>query len=132
MIRVTAARQPAAAAQKQAKEAMFMARIIKEPICRDRIRRINGGFGWVDHRLVRDHYVDDCSPVSLALYLFLIAVSDADGVSYWGDKALAGRLRIGLVELKTARAELEAAALIAYDRPVCQVLQLPARREVRA
>lgn len=109
-----------------------MARIIKEPICRDRIRRINGGFGWVDHRLVRDHYVDDCSPVSLALYLFLIAVSDADGVSYWGDKALAGRLRIGLVELKTARAELEAAALIAYDRPVCQVLQLPARREVRA
>jgi len=131
MIRVTAARQPGAAPQKTHMEPMFMAHINKEPICRDRIRRINGGFGWVDHRLVRDHYVDDCSPVSLALYLFLIAVSDADGVSYWGEKAIAGRLRIGMVELRAARAELEATVLIAYAKPVWQVLQLPARREVR-
>jgi hypothetical protein len=30
-----------------------MAPIIKAPIRRDRIRIINGPFGWVDHRLVR-------------------------------------------------------------------------------
>lgn len=108
-----------------------MARIIKEPICRDRIRRITGGFGWVDHRLVRDRYVDECSFPSLALYLFLIAVADADGVSYWGEKALSERLHAGIAELRHARTELEAAGLVAYDKPVWQVLQLPAHREIR-
>ena len=76
-----------------------MAHVIKEPICRDRIRCIRGGFGWVDHRLVRDHYVEQCSTVALALYLFLVVVADADGVSYWGDSAVCDRLRIGKAEL---------------------------------
>lgn len=108
-----------------------MARIVKEPINRDRIRRISGGFGWVDHRLVRERYVDDCSHLAMALYLFLLTVADADGVSYWGERQLCERLRAGVVELCAARAELEAAELIAYDKPVWQVLQLPKRREVR-
>ena len=108
-----------------------MGRIIKEPVCRERIRRITGGFGWVDHRLVRDHYVEECSHLALAAYLFVVTVSDADGVSYWGDKAIAERLNAGVEELRRARAELEAADLIAYDKPVWQVLQLPKRREAR-
>lgn len=109
-----------------------MGRIIKEPICRERIRRISGGFGWVDHRLVRDHYVEECSLLSLALYLFLVAVADADGISYWGDKAISERLKAGVEELRQARTQLEAADLVAYDKPVWQVLQLPARKAVRA
>ena len=108
-----------------------MAQVIKEVICRDRIRYIRGGFGWVDHRFVRDHYIQHCSITSLAIYLFLIAVSDADGVSYWGESAMCDRLRIGKAELKHARAELEAAELIAYEKPIWQLLQLPATREER-
>jgi hypothetical protein len=108
-----------------------MARVIKEPIDRERIRRISGGFGWVDHRLVRNGYVDACSHLALATYLFLITVSDADGVSYWGERQLSERLNCGMVELRTARAELEAAALVAYDKPIWQVLQLPKQREAR-
>lgn len=108
-----------------------MAQVVKEVICRDRIRCIRGGFGWVDHRFVRDHYVERCSCVALAVYLFLIAVSDADGVSYWGDSAICDRLRIGKAELKHARAELEADDLIAYEKPIWQVLQLPITREVQ-
>lgn len=108
-----------------------MGQIIKEPICRDRIRRISGGFGWVDHRLVRDRHVERCSPTALAVYLFLVAVSDADGVSYWGDAAIGERLRIGRAELKHARAELEAADLIVYEQPIWQLLQLPSQPEVR-
>jgi len=102
-----------------------MGRIIKEPICRDRIRRISGGFGWVDHRLVRDHYVDECSHLSLSLYLFLVTVSDADGVSYWGDKAISERLKAGVEELRHARAQLETADLLAYDATVSQLRHLP-------
>lgn len=104
-----------------------MPEIIKEIICRDRIRHINGGFGWVDHRLVRDRYVEHCSPTALAVYLFLITVSDADGISYWGETALCDRLQIGKAELNHARDELKAADLIAYEKPIWQVLQLPTK-----
>ena len=109
-------------------EEFIMAHIIKEAICRDQIRHINGGFGWIDHRLVRDHYVEECSIAAWALYLFLTVVSDADGLSYWGDSSICERLRMGKAELKHARAELEAADLIAYEKPVCQILQLPKHR----
>jgi hypothetical protein len=108
-----------------------MPSVIKEIICRDRIRRIRGGFGWVDHRLVRDRYVERCSPTALAVYLFLIAVADADGVSYWGDAALGERLRLGKAEVEHARHELEAADLIAYEKPLWQILQLPIPQEVQ-
>lgn len=107
-----------------------MKQIITEPICRDRIRRISGGFGWVDHRLVRDRYMEHCSTTALALYLFLIAVSNADGVSYWSDTAASERLKIGTAELKCARIELEAVGLIAYEKPIWQVLQLPRTPQV--
>jgi hypothetical protein len=107
-----------------------MGRIIKEPVCRERIRRISGGFGWVDHRLVRDHYIERCSHLALATYLFVVTVADADGVSYWGDRAIAERLHAGIEELRVARAELIAADLIAYDKPVWQVLQLPRCKEI--
>jgi hypothetical protein len=102
-----------------------MAPIIKAPIRRDRIRIINGPFGWVDHRLVRHRYLDHCSPTALAVYLFLIAVGDADGVSYWGDAAICERLNLGKGELKHARSTLIEVDLIAYEKPLYQVLSLP-------
>jgi len=102
-----------------------MAAIIKEPVVRERIRRIPNGFGWVDHRLVREHYVERCSHRALALYLFLVTVSDADGLSWWGERALAQRLGVERDALRRARAELEAADLVAYEHPMWQVLQLP-------
>ncbi len=103
-----------------------MNRIMKEAIVRDRIRVIRGGFGWVDHRLVRDGYIQLCSPRALALYLFLLTVSDGDGLSYWGEAAICKKLRFGRAELGECRTELVAADLIAYEKPLWQVLQLPA------
>ena len=102
-----------------------MPNINQEPICRERIRCIRGGFGWVDHRFVRDRYIDGCSPTAIALYLFLVTVANADGVSYWGDKAIAKRLHIGIAELRAARDQLVAIDLIAYEPPLWQLLQLP-------
>ena len=96
----------------------------KAPFVRDRVRRITGGFGWVDHRLVREHYVERCSHGALALYLFLIAVADGKGVSWWSERSLSSRLGMDIDRLRQARAELEAADLVAYEPPVWQVLQL--------
>jgi hypothetical protein len=96
----------------------------KGPFVRDRIRRIAGGFGWVDHRLVREHYVEKCSHGALALYLFLIVVADGEGVSWWSDRSLSSRLGMDIDRLRQARAELQAADLLAYQAPVWQVLQV--------
>lgn len=101
-----------------------MARVIYGPVDRDRIRVIKGGFGWVDHRLVRDRHVDACSVEALALYLFLVTVADADGVSFWSDAATCDRLPLSRGELVACRKELTDAGLVAYEKPVTQVLQL--------
>lgn len=98
--------------------------IPKAPLVRDRIRRIGPGFGWVDHRLVREHYIEHCSHGALALYLFLIVVADADGVSWWSERSLGVRLGLDTDRLRQARAELEAADLVAFEHPVWQVLEL--------
>ncbi len=98
--------------------------IPKAPFVRDRIRSIGAGFGWVDHRLVREHYVERCSHGALSLYLFLAVVCDGDGVSWWSERSLSSRLGMDVDRLRQARAELEAADLIAYEAPVWQVLQL--------
>jgi len=105
-----------------------MAQPLKEPVCRDRIRSIPRGFGWVDHRLVRDHYIEKCSPRALALYLFLIVVSDGEGVSWWSERSLATRLGMDVDALRRARAELSAADLVAFEHPVWQVLSLKGAR----
>lgn len=101
-----------------------MARVVYGPVDRDRIRVIGKGFGWVDHRFVRSRRMDGRSPQALALYLFLITVADADGVSFWSDKATCGRLPLSAAELLVCRRELIDAQLIAYEKPVSQVLQL--------
>lgn len=96
----------------------------KAPFVRDRIRRIGPGFGWVDHRLVRNHYLERCSHGALALYLFLVVVADGEGVSWWSERSLSSRLGMDTDRLRQARAELEAADLVAYEAPVWQLLQL--------
>jgi hypothetical protein len=41
------------------------------------------GFGWIDHRLLRDGYLSRCSSQALALYVLLVCASDAQGLSYY-------------------------------------------------
>ena len=98
--------------------------IVKRLLCPERVRRVPERFSWVDHRLVRNRYVDRCSVHALALYLFLLTVSDADGVSFWGDSAICDRLPVTPAELLVCRQELVDADLLAYEKPVSQVLQL--------
>ncbi len=101
-----------------------MAGAAKTAVNRDRIRKVPSGFGWVDHRVVREHYVERCSHGALALYLFLVVVSDGDGVSWWSERSLSGRLGMDIDRLRQTRSELEAADLVAYEHPVWQVLEI--------
>jgi hypothetical protein len=78
----------------------------------------------VDHRLVRDKHTCGLSLESLGLYLFLVTVSDADGLSYYSDAAVQRYLSMDEVMVANARRELCGAGLIAYSCPLYQVLSI--------
>lgn len=96
--------------------------VVKRILCPDRLRRVPKQFSWVDHCLVRDKHICGLSHTSLALYLFLVVVSDADGLSYYSDTTVVRYLSMDDLELKGARLDLCKAGLIAYRRPLYQVL----------
>lgn len=99
--------------------------MIKKRLLRpDRLRQVPVGFSWVDHRLVRLDYLNRCDSTALALYLFLVTVGDAEGLSYYSDAAIGRRLHWAPEQLQSARARLVQADLIAYQRPLYQVLSL--------
>jgi len=74
--------------------------------------------------LVREHYIDQLSPEACALYLFLVTVADAQGLSFYSERSLCQRLSMPLTELRQARQALITRALVAYHSPLYQVLAL--------
>ncbi len=96
----------------------------KHLIYPQRIRKIPKQFSWLDHRLVRDHYIDRCSHSAAALYLFLVTVADAQGLSYYSDLVISQRLDMDTNTLAQTRKELIRIGLIAYQKPLYQVLAL--------
>lgn len=98
--------------------------IAKRVLCSERLRRLPQRFSWIDHRLVRDNHICGISHSSLALYLFLLTVSDAEGLSYYSDEAVRNYLNLDTCMLSQSRAELCSAGLIVYRRPLYQVLSL--------
>jgi hypothetical protein len=98
--------------------------IIKRLIRPERLRQVPQGFNWVDHRLVSQNFISRCDHSALALYLFLVTVSDVQGLSYYSDATIGRRLRMGPLELAAARQQLVRSDLIAYQKPLYQVLAL--------
>lgn len=96
----------------------------KRLICPEQVRHVPKQFSWVDQRLVREGYMERCDATALALYLFLITVADAQGLSFYSDKSIIARLSIDQVQLIRVRKVLVAAQLIAFERPLYQVLAL--------
>jgi len=107
---------------------------IKRVLCPERARQIPAQFSWVDQRLVRERHIERCDPPAAALYLFLITVADGQGLSYYSDAALVRCLSMTAARLSQARGDLLRVGLIAYQRPLYQVLALdsPLRVEARA
>ena len=103
--------------------------MVKRVICPARLRRVPAQFNWVDHRLVRDRRICGVSAQALALYLFLVTVADAEGLSYYSDATISRLLPLDEPALARARQELSAAQLIAYQKPLYQVLALDPPRQ---
>lgn len=89
-----------------------------------RLRQVPAQFSWVDQRLVRDRHFERCTAEALALYLFLVTVSDAHGISFYSQPSLMKQLKLGSLRFLSARHELIEAGLIAWQHPLYQVLSL--------
>ncbi|MBW2220315.1 MAG: hypothetical protein JRF40_12625 [Deltaproteobacteria bacterium] len=105
--------------------------IVKSPILPKRVRKVPKGFSWIDHRLVSDRHIDRCSHEAGALYLFLVCVGDDKGLSYYGDRSITQKLSMDQKTLQTARSDLIRNALIAWQKPIYQVLCLTPAHESR-
>ena len=89
-----------------------------------RLRKIPPQFSWIDQRLVREHHIQRLSHAAGALYLFLLTVADARGLSFYSERSIGRYLAMTAERLDYARKELLRAELIAYRDPLYQVLSL--------
>ena len=98
---------------------------VKRLLLPDRVRKIEGSFSWIDHRFVTEGFLPDLSTIEILLYLFLVAVSDRHGLSFYHDDRVASLLKIDLPALGRARDGLVRRSLLAYEYPLYQILSLP-------
>jgi hypothetical protein len=101
--------------------------IAKHPLLPERVRRPpRQGFSWIDRRFLRVH-AKRLSPEAILLYLFLAAVSDQFGLSFYSDATVAALLGLDARTIALARDELIAQDLVAYRYPLSQLLSLPSQ-----
>ena len=98
----------------------------KRPISLAKLRQVPQQFSWVDQRLVRERRIDQLGHAACTLYLFLVTVADVQGLSYYADPSVCQRLSMTGAELHQARQTLITQGLVAYQRPLYQVLALAA------
>ena len=97
---------------------------VKQLLRPERLRQVPEQFSWIDQALVQRHLIDRCDARAAALYLFLVTVADAQGLSYYGSASLAQRLHLSTAELGAARQQLIELDLLAYQAPLYQVLAI--------
>lgn len=98
------------------------------PILRpDRIRRRHGSFGWIEHRFVREGFLEGLRHPEALLYVFLAVVADRRGISFYSQERI--RQLLGIPHAQTLQGaidELVDRDLLAYCSGIYQVLDLPA------
>ena len=99
--------------------------IRKKVINPNRVRHIDGGFSFIPHRFLTDGFLTTLSQKEILLYLFLILVSDRNGLSFYSYDSICSLLQITADQYIDARNALIKKDLIAFDGTIFQVLDLP-------
>lgn len=79
-----------------------------------RVRRIEKSFAWIDHRLLRNGYLQVMSHQDQALYLFLVLAGDRHGVSFYRKEKICDALGLDWGQFEVARDRLIDLKLIAF------------------
>ena len=95
-------------------------------LCPDRIRRRHGSFGWIEHRFVREGFLEGLRHPEALLYVFLSIVADERGISFYSQDRIRQILSIPYAHtLQGAIDELVDRNLLAYRSGIYQILDLP-------
>ena len=100
-------------------------KVEKKVLVRNRIRKISGSFAFIEHKFLRNGFWASLDHHELLLYLFLVMVSDREGISYYSYDRICSSLRITVEDYIEARNALSKKDLIAFDGQFFQVLSLP-------
>ena len=79
------------------------------------IRKIDGSFAWIDHRLLREGYLPVMTHQDQSLYLFLILAADRNGVSFYRKEKICDILSLDFQQCEVARDRLIEINLMAYQ-----------------
>lgn len=90
-----------------------------------RVRTPRGPYGWVDLRVITQGTLERLSGDARVTYLFLCAVGNSQGLSFWGHTRIERILGLNGVALRAALQELQEGDLIVRAERIVQVLPLP-------
>jgi len=99
----------------------------QQPIVPARLRRIDGSFGFIPHRFLRDGFLQSLTDDELRLYLVLVLVADRQGHSFYSHQRMRALLAMSADAYLHARDALRRKDLIAADGVRVQLLSLPAQ-----
>jgi hypothetical protein len=79
------------------------------------IRNIKGSFAWIDHRLIRNGFINVMTHNDIVLYLFLILAADKNGVSFYRKEKMCETMSLDYNKFEVARDRLITMKLIAFE-----------------
>jgi hypothetical protein len=91
----------------------------------ERIRRIQSGFAFIEHRFLTGGFLASLSRAELLLYFFLVLAADRNGISFYCYDSICNLVGLDLSEYLEARGGLIAKDLICFKDNLFQVLSLP-------
>ena len=80
-----------------------------------KIRNIKGSFAWIDHRLMRNGFLQIMTHDDMVLYLFLILVADKNGVSFYRKEKICEAVSLDFSRFEIAKDCLINMKLIAFE-----------------
>lgn len=97
----------------------------------NRIRRIQGSFGWIEHRFIREGHFLQLGSEEILLYFFFAMTADVNGVSFWGTERILSLLKLREEEYYRALSTLEHRDYIARQGSKIQLLSLPVLHQLK-
>ena len=79
------------------------------------IRNIKGSFAWLDHRLMRNGFLEVMTHDDMVLYLFLILAADRNGVSFYRKEKICEAVSLDFSQFEIAKDRLVNMNLIAFE-----------------
>jgi len=80
-----------------------------------KIRKIKSSFAWIDHRLLRNGFLQVMTHQDMALYLFLVLAADRNGVSFYRKEKICDAICLDFHQFQIARDRLINFDLVAFE-----------------